>query len=56
MKAKDLHKRLTKPDKDSITQFEPFYQLTPKELQELNEEYHQEKLREKRRITKNLKQ
>lgn len=44
MTAEELKYRLIKPDKNSETRFEPFYQITPKELKELNEAYHKAKV------------
>jgi len=41
----DLKNKLIKPDENSITRFEPFYQITPKELDEICKEYHAEQLR-----------
>lgn len=41
----DLKNRLITPDENSTTRFEPFYQITPKELDEICKEYHAEQLR-----------
>lgn len=41
----DLKNRLIEPDENSTTRFEPFYQITPKELDEINRQYHAEQLR-----------
>ena len=41
----DLKNRLIEPDENSTTSFEPFYQITPKELDEINRQYHAEQLR-----------
>lgn len=41
----DLKNRLIEPDENSTTRFEPFYQITPKELDEICKQYHAEKLR-----------
>lgn len=35
MTKEELKYRLVEPRKDSITQFKPFYQITPEELQQL---------------------
>lgn len=40
----DLKNRLIEPDENSVTRFEPFYQLTPKELYEICKQYHKEQL------------
>ncbi|WP_428743198.1 hypothetical protein [Tenacibaculum sp.] len=45
MTKEDLKNRMVVPHKDSITQFEPFYQITPKELDELNKQYYNEQLK-----------
>lgn len=45
MTKQDLKNRMVVPNKDSITQFEPFYQILPKELTELNKQYHNEQLK-----------